>query len=81
MHGLGRSDPDVDVVEGRATAGCRLIGARQSVDAAAVFEGIIRPDRFRNDHAASQTRKEANVQCHPAPFISDPRLLTVHEAQ
>ena len=65
--GSGRPpDPHFVVVEGRAAIGRDRIRAGQRVDAAAVGIGRIRPDRFRDQHAAPHAVEQLARAAAPA---------------
>ena len=65
----GRPDPDLVVVERRAAIGRDRVGAGQRVDAAAVGIGVVRPDRFRDQHAAAHAVEQRARAGAPAPRV------------
>ena len=67
------------VVEGRAAVGRDLVGAGERVDAAAIREVGVRPDRFRDQHAAPHALEEPGADQHRAARIAQAHPVAVRD--
>src|SRR5438128_11543397 len=55
----------------------RLVAAGERVDALAILESLIRPDRFRDQDAAAYPGKRLGMKCHDTACTAEPHLVAI----
>src|SRR5215218_5226788 len=81
LSGRGRPDPDLVVMERRSTIGSDRIGTGHRVDALAIRIGVVRPDRFGDQHASPHALEQAGVQPHLPARVANHHLGPVPDAK
>src|SRR4029077_17869572 len=74
-------DPDLVVMEGGAADGCDRRGPGQRVDAATADMGLVRLDRFGNQHAAAKAVEHLDGQISLAPDVAECDNLAVDDTK
>src|SRR6476646_1230862 len=67
--------PHLHILKGAAPGGGGLVGADQGVDAGAILEGVVGPDRFGDEHAAAQAVIGFEMERHHATVVAELHLV------
>ena len=68
-------------MERRTTVWRNWVSTRQDIDALALFEGIVWPDTFNNDHTLLHSLKLLNNNRQFTSRITDPHLVPIVYAE